>query len=110
MFDFFREMYAELNGLDPEKIREKKGLRKKDFILSRTVILAIRIIGIFYFFIAAFNIISLFLTGVNVILFKYVAAVIVDAVVLILTFYKSRINEIIVIAGAVIFIGINFFA
>jgi len=43
MLDFFREMYAEFNGLDPAKIREEKGLRKKDSILSRGVISAIRI-------------------------------------------------------------------
>jgi len=99
MFDFFREMYTELNGLAPEKIRSKKELRKKEFILSRAVITVIRIVGIFYLFIAVFNVISVLSNGINPILFKYITAVIIDVTVLILTFYKSRITQIIVMTG-----------
>ena len=59
------DIYAELNGLDPDKIREEKSLRKKRFALSRVVKLTIRIVGIFYLIIAAINIIALFTNEIN---------------------------------------------
>ena len=51
MFDFFRDMYVELAGLDTDKMREEKMLRKRNnkFVLSRAVKITIRIVGIFYF-------------------------------------------------------------
>ena len=102
MFDFFRDMYAELNGLDPDKIREKKSLRKKRFALSRVVKLTIRIVGIFYLIIAAINIIALFTNGISLTIFKYIAAVIIDVIVLVFTFNKSKYSEIIIIIGVVL--------
>ena len=109
MFDFFRDVYAELNGLDPDKIREEKSLLKKRFALSRVVKLTIRTVGIFYLIIVAINIIALFANGISLTIFKYIAAVIIDVIVLVFTFNKSKYSEMIIIIGVVLFIGINFF-
>ena len=74
MLDLFKEMYAELNGITPAEQRAKKGLRKRDFVLSRAVILAIRVSGTFYLFISVFNMMSFISNGFNFILFNVYAA------------------------------------
>ena len=110
MFDFFRDMYAELTGLDTDKMREEKALRRRNnkFALSRSVKVTIRIVGIFYLFIAAINIIALFITGINLTLLKYITAITIDIIVLIFTFNKSKYAGIVIIIGTAAFIGINF--
>ena len=108
VFDFFRNIYAELSGLDPVKMDEEKSMRKKNLTLARAVKIVIRIVGILYMLFAAISIISILADGINVKLIKYILAVIIDVVVLIFTFGKSRQSEIIVTVGVILFIGINF--
>ena len=108
MFNFFRDIYAELNGLEPVKMNEEKSLKKKNLALSRAVKMIIRTVGILYILIAATSMISIFTNGINITILKYIIAVIIDIVVLIFTFGKSRQAEIIVAVGVVMFIGFNF--
>jgi len=108
VLDFFRDIYAEMNGLDPQKMREEKLSRKKNLTMSRAVKTTIRIVGILYLLIASVNIISMVTNGFNLAIFKYIIAVIIDVVVLIFTFFESKQSKIIVAAGVVVFIGINF--
>jgi len=112
MFDFFRDIYAEYIGLDPEKVREEKALRRHNnkFALSRIVKITIRIIGIFYLFVAAISITALFTAGIDLTLLKYITAITIDIIVLIFTFSKRKYSGIIVIIGTAAFLGINFLA
>lgn len=109
MFDFFKDMYAEFNGLDTKKIREEKLAKKKEkLVLSRTAKIIIRVIGVFYLFIAALSIFAIIKNGYNVIIFKYIIMGLLDIIILIMTFIRSKQAEIAVIFGAVFFIAINY--
>lgn len=64
MFDFFRDIYFELNGIDSveaEKIRKEKieKKREKKNIFSRSMKVVIFILGILYLVMAGFNIITM---------------------------------------------------
>lgn len=109
MFDFFKDAYAELNGLDMDKVREeKKKNRKKEGLFSKPVRRVITVVGILYLILAGLNIYNIVLAGFEFRIIKYFYLIIIDLFVLVTIQIRNKDAEKFALIGLLLFMGSSF--
>lgn len=109
MFDFFKDAYAEINGLDVDRMKdERKNIRKQCQLFNRKTKIIISIVGVLYLVIASTNILMLLKNGFSPLILKYVLLSILDISIIVTMLIKNRKTEIVSIVGIVLFVIINF--
>jgi len=109
MFDFFRDILLESQGIDSDKAqREKQGKREQKklarFIFSRSAKTFIYIVGGFYIALAVFNIVSLWGTESKLSIVKYVFLSLVDLSILVSLAINKKRSEIYALIVIVVFL------
>src|SRR5665647_2215869 len=108
MFDFFKDAYAELNGLDVDRMKEERKIkRKQSRLFSRRIKIIIGVVGVLYLVIAWMNISMLLKSGFSPLILKYVLLSILDISIIITMLIKNKETEIASIVGIVLFVIIN---
>lgn len=109
MFDFFKDAYAELNGLDVDKMKEeRKNKRKQSQIFSRRTKIIIVVVGVLYLVMAWMNISMILKSGFSPLILKYVLLSILDILIIITMLIKNKETKIASIVGIALFVIINF--
>lgn len=111
MFDFYKEFFLELIGINPQKKLDKNKFNiedsKDNTLLNFKIKLIIWIIGIMYFFVGFVGIYSSIYNGQYFKIIKYVVLLFLDIVSLILCLLKKRKIQKVAIVFIVLFIILN---
>lgn len=110
MFNFMKDIYLEMNGIDPEAARKEKSEEKTidKVIFSFRSKVVIWIMGIIYLIITVPIIIFMIKTGINISIFKYILLMVMDILILICISIKKKTSEVIALATIICFVIINF--
>ena len=113
MFDFFKDLYLELSGLDLEKVNEERKKkeeekRKNRYIFSSGAKRTIIIFGLFYLIISYYGIYTLIKTrNINLLLIKFIVLSVIDLCGIVNLYINKKKNEIIALICLIIFFVIN---
>ena len=110
MFNFMKDIYLEMNGIDPEAARKEK-LEEKTIdkiIFSFRSKVVVWIMGIIYLIITVPIIIFTIKTGINISIFKYILLMVMDILILTCISIKKKVTESISLAAIICFVLINF--
>lgn len=110
MFNFMKDIYLEMNGIDPEAARKEK-LEEKTIdkiIFSFRSKVVVWIMGIIYLIITVPIIIFTIKTGINISVFKYILLMFMDILILTCISIKKKVTEFISLAAIICFVIINF--
>lgn len=112
MFDFFKDVYAEMNGLDYDIIKKEKQLKKEQKadgkIINTSTKIIIYVMGILYLIVGSVSISLSLRSGFNLIIFKYILLIILDIVAIILISIKNKNTQLIGLICIGLFMIINF--
>lgn len=113
MFEFFKDVYAEINGLDSDKIREEKRNTKNQMvkekkIFNRTTKIIITVVGVLYLVLSFINISVIIRNGFTPMIVKYVLLSMLSIVVMIIIHFKKKEFQIASLIGIAVFIIVNF--
>lgn len=109
MFDFFKDAYVELSGLDREKVEEERKAKKKnDGLFKRSTRSIITVVGLLYLVIAGLNIYNIILAGIEFRIVKYFLLSIIDLFVLVTMQIKKKEMDRLALIGLIIFMGCSF--
>ncbi len=110
MLDFFKDMYAEINGLDLEVIKKERRVKqeKYDKIMQRAGKVVIVIVGVLYLVLAGTNISIMIDTGFDISIIKYIILSLIDIATLTTFFIKNKSANIARVILMSLFIFLNF--
>lgn len=110
MLDFIKDMIAEANGLDSEKMKEERRNKNKEkHIFSKSIKVIVTIVGILYLFVAVTNIsICLRQNEAFIKIGKYLFLSILDLIVMVSLLLKNKKAELTALIGIVLFVLANY--
>lgn len=110
MFDFYKEFFLELIGVNPKKKldKNKSSSNTEDTLLKFKSKVTIWIIGIMYIFVAVIGVCSSINNGQYLKIIKYIVLLFLDIISLILCLFKKRKIQKVAIIFIVLFITLNF--
>ena len=112
MFDFYKELILELQGIKPQKKLDKTneyiGDEKDKPILSTRTKLVIWFMGVLYLFVALVGIVAVINSQKYLGLVRYILLIVMDIAAMILSLFKKRKMQMIAIGFVVAFIIVNF--
>lgn len=112
MFDFYKEIILEMQGIKPEKKldkdREYIGDEKLKPILSKKIKITVWILGLFYLIVAGIGIVSSVKTKEYLGLSKYILLILIDVTAMILCMFKNGKIQKVAIGFIITFIVLNF--
>lgn len=105
MLDFFKDMYLEVNGIEPKEVKKKE--KDEKIIFNFKTKIGIWFMGIIYMIIGISSIALIIRTQISINIIKYIMLIIVDLIILICISIKRKNTETIALVGIIIFIVIN---